>query len=404
MPTSVLYHAYGLAGYDYIRTEYRGNTINFHVRPRKKLIRCPACLGHSVILRGSSIRRLRGLPLGIKFTWLHVHVPRIQCLQCGSVRRVSLKIASPRCSYTHAFARYVVSLAQAMSLIDVARLLGIGWDLVKSIFKRYLHQRYSSPSLTGLEYVAIDEKYTGRKHGFITLVIDLGSGRVVYVGAGKQAEALDGFWKRLGRHKSAIKAVAADMSPAYRSAVLEHLPSAALVFDRFHVVKLMNERLTDIRRELYHELTSQYDRNILKGTRWMLLKNPQSIGEQTSGHERLELALQANRPLAVAYYMKEDLRQIWQQTDKVTATVFLDDWINRAQASAIKGLKKMAKMLEKHREGILNWYDHPISTWPLEGINNKIDTLKRQAYGYRDMEFFGLRIKALHSSKYALTG
>lgn len=404
MPTSILYHAYGLADYDYIRTQYSGNAIIFHIKPRKRLIRCSQCGARSVILRGSSVRELRALPIGIKSVWLHVDVPRVQCRKCDCIRRVNIKIAPERCSYTNSFARYVISLAQTMTLQDVARFTSAGWDMVKSIFKRYLHKKFYQPSLAGLEYIAIDEKYTGKKNGFLTLVTDLRSGQVVYVASGKDAEALNPFMKRLKRCKATIKAVAADMSPAYQLAVRQHLPSAALVFDRFHVVKLMNERLTDIRRELFRKMEKHSDKELLKGSRWILLKNPENLNDEKDERERLTEALRVNEPLATAYYMKEDLRQIWEQADKSKASNFLENWISRAQASGIRGLEQMARTLQKHREGILNWYDHRISTGPLEGINNKIDTLNRQAYGYKDMEFFCLRIKALHTSKYALSG
>ena len=121
-------------------------------------------------------------------------------------------------------------------------------------------------------------------------------------------------------------------------------------------------------------------------------------------HERLEEALRLNQPLATAYYLKEDLRQLWEQPDKDAATAFLQDWIARAQSSGIGILIKIAKTLALYRTGILAYYDYPISTGPLEGTNNKIKTMKRQAYGFRDLEFFKLKILALHETKYALVG
>jgi len=120
--------------------------------------------------------------------------------------------------------------------------------------------------------------------------------------------------------------------------------------------------------------------------------------------QRMEEALRLNSSLATAYYLKEDLRQLWQCPDKPAAETFLDDWIARARASNVPMLHKFAQTLDDHREGILAYFDFPISTGPLEGTNNKIKTLQKQAYGFRDMEFFKLKIYALHESRYALVG
>jgi transposase len=164
------------------------------------------------------------------------------------------------------------------------------------------------------------------------------------------------------------------------------------------------EKLSAFRRTLYHQLSGEHDRQILKGTRWLLLKNPENLDPKRNEVERLEEALRLNAPLAMAYYLKEDLRQIWQQPNKRTARRLLRDWIARARASKIAMLEQFAKTLEDHQEGILNYYHYPISTGPLEGTNNKIQTMKRQAYGFRDKEFLKLKILGIHESKYALLG
>ena len=145
-------------------------------------------------------------------------------------------------------------------------------------------------------------------------------------------------------------------------------------------------------------------KNVLKGIRWLLLKNPENLDPKRNERQRLEEALRINQPLATVYYMKEDLRQIWDQANKATARRVLQDWIRRAEASGIKMLQKFAITLAMYREGILAYYDYPISTGPLEGTNNTIKTMKRQAYGFRDHEFFKLKIYALHRTKYALVG
>ena len=194
------------------------------------------------------------------------------------------------------------------------------------------------------------------------------------------------------------------MSSAYYAAVMKNLPKAKHVFDRFHIVKLMNDKLTQLRRELQREAETMLDKQVLKGLRWLLVKHPENLDESKNEHTRLQEALALNHSLATAYYLKDDLRQIWQQSSKVVAEKFLTDWCRRARASGIRVLQTMANTLQGHRTGILNWYDFQISTGPLEGINNKIGALQRMAYGYRDPEYFTLKLYALHLAKFALIG
>jgi len=333
-----------------------------------------------------------------------VEIPRLQCLVCGCIRRIRLGIAASRRWYTRAFELLVLSLTKVMTLKDVSRLMGIGWDCVKDIFKRHLARRFARPPLGKLRYIAIDEISVKKGHKYLTLVMDLQSGAVVFVGDGKGTEALAPFWRALHRTRAKILAVATDMSTAYIGSVLENLPGVPLVFDHFHVVKLMNEALTEVRRNLYHELRDAMHRKVLKGSRWILLKNPENLCLKRDEVRHLEEALRLNEPLATAYYMKEDLRQIWSQEDKHAAKAALDSWIRRAVSSGIGPLMRIGKTLAAYTFGILNWYEHPISSGPMEGTNNKIKVMKRMAYGYRDMEFFKLRILAIHEAKYALAG
>jgi len=319
------------------------------------------------------------------------------------VRQVKLGFADPRRTYTKAFERYALELSRSMTILDVARHLGVSWDIIKDIQKRDLSRRYAKPKLKHLRQIAIDEIAVAKGHRYLTVVLDLESGAVVFVGDGKGGDALKPFWKRLCRCKAKIVAVAMDMSPAYHDAVSTYLPKATIVYDRFHVMKLFNDKLSDLRRWLYHRAEDQ-QKKVLKGSRWLLLKAAENLDPEHDEEARLEEALKLNKPLALAYYMKEDLRQFWEQPGKRFATAFLKDWIRRANASGVHMLEKMARTLEAHRSGLLAYYDFPISTGPLEGTNNKIKTMKRQAYGFRDREFFKLKILGIHEAKYALVG
>jgi len=291
-----------------------------------------------------------------------------------------------------------------MTIRDVAKHLGVSWDMIKDIQKRDLSRRFAKPKLKYLRQIAIDEISIAQGHRYLTVVLDLDSGAVAFVGDGKGAKALKPFWKRLKGSKAKIEAVALDMSPAYREAVSTHLPGAQIVFDRFHVMKLFNDKLSDLRRALHREATDVMQKKVLKGTRWLLLKASEDLDKEKDEKKKLEEALALNKSLAVAYYLKEDLRQFWEQPGKTFATLFLDGWIKRAESSGIKMLQQMAKTPASHRSGLLAYYEVMITSGPMEGTNNTIKTMKRQAYGFRDKEFFKLKILAIHETRYELVG
>ena len=403
MSTSLLYHAFGIQGYRYVRTAYvQGQTI-FTLGQEPDSCRCSACGSADVVSRGHVERRFRTLPIGPRPTFLVLPIPRIECRACGVVRQAGVPFADPRRSYTKRFERYVLELSRRMTIRDVAAHLGVGWDLVKDIQKRDLSRRYAKPKLKHLRRIAIDEIAVAKGHRYMTIVLDLDSGAVVFVGDGKGADALKPFWKRLRPSGAKIEAVAMDMSAAYRGAVSAHLKKAVIVFDHFHVIKLFNDKLSDLRRSLYHRAEAD-QKKVLKGSRWLLLKNPENLDEAKDEKKRLEEALALNKPLATAYYLKEDLRQFWEQPGKRFATAFLNDWLRKAEASGVRMLQQVAKTLAAHRSGLLAYYDAMITSGPMEGTNNKIKTMKRMAYGFRDPEFFKLKILAIHETKYALVG
>jgi transposase len=403
MSTSLLYHAFAIRGYDYRKTDYAQGTVTFTIAQDPKDWRCPACGSRQVIGRGHTERCFRTVPIGRRPVCIVLPVQRVGCLACGVVRQVDVAFADPRRSYTRPFERYALDLSQHMTIKAVAHHLGVSWDVIKDIQKRDLQQRFAKPRLADLKQIAIDEIHLGKRQGYVTVVLDLASGAIVFVGDGKGADALEPFWKRLNRSGAVVDAVAIDMSPAYISAVETHLPWAALVFDHFHVIKLFNEKLSQLRRDLHRE-AAEADQEILKGTRWLLLKNPENLDPARDELARLEKALELNQPLATAYYLKEELRQFWAQADKVTAAIFLESWIARARVSGIPLLRSFARTLRQHEDGLLAYYDYRLSTGPLEGTNNKVRALQRQAYGFRDVEFFKLKLLALHEAKYALVG
>jgi len=404
MSTSLLYHGFNIVGYQHVSANFQGGQVTFRVEQRRDRLHCPDCGCDDVWVRGHKERTFRTIPIGSKPAWVTLDVARIWCPDCDTVRQVKIGFADPKKRYTRSFERYALELSRHLTIQDVARHLQVSWDTIKEIQAKNLQRRFGKSKLHKLQQIAIDEIAVGKGHHYLTVVLNLVSGVVVFVGDGKGVEALANFWKRLRRARAKVQAVATDLSPAYIRAVRDNLPKAVHGFDHFHVIKLFNEKLSAFRRELYHQAASDRERRILKGTRWLLLKNPENLDEGRNELDRLQAALRLNEPLAIAYYLKEDLRQIWSQPNKRTARRVLRDWLARARASGLRMLVQFAATLEEHQEGVLNYYHYRISTGPLEGTNTKIQLMKRQAYGFRDHEFFKLKILAIHETKHALVG
>ena len=402
MSTTLLYHGFGIRGYSYVNSDYQSGQILFRIKHDHWQLNCPDCKSRDFIKKGTVTRKFKTLPIGKREVFIELPVQRIECLSCQKVKQVKLDFAKENCSHTKSFERYALDLCRLLPISDVSRLLKVSWGTIKEIEKKYLKKRFEKPKLKHLKRIAIDEVYLGKKTKYMTLVMDLVTGAVVYVGKGKSADALKSFWKKLKSSRASIEAVAMDMGRAYIKAVKDNLPGIPIVFDHFHVIKLYNEKLTELRRDLQRE-AEESDKDVLKGTRWLLLKSSKKLNTHNEECEKLKNALKLNEPLSMAYYLKDDLGQIWKQNDKEEADFLLWEWVKKATTSGVKMLMKFAKTLTKYTSEILAYYDfNKMSSGPMEGTNNKIKTLQKRAYGYRDIEFFELKVKALHETKYAL--
>jgi transposase len=407
MSAEGLYRALGLDGYVVLDTwcsEADGRVRVLIEAPRAGL-RCRSCGCSRVHVHDHAVRSWESAPLGLVPVDIVMDSPRVKCLDCGAKTWHQPTFVNGQRRITKSFERFIEQWLSRLTIQDIVETFGISWNTVCEIDLARL-KKLARPKLGGLKRLAIDENYLGVRLGFITVVLDLDTMAIVSVLKGRGKAALAPFFSKLKQAKAKIKAVATDMAGGYIAAVMEHLPKAALVFDRFHVVKLMNEKLSDLRREMYHELTDKQHRKMLKGTRYLLMMNRENLKQNEKVDEKAHLqeALKLNESLSVAYYLKEDLRQFWNQRSKPAAEKHLDAWCRRADASGIRQMQTMAKTLRMHRRGLLNWYDHPISTGPLEGINNKIGALQRRAYGYRNYEHLKERLLTLHHTKYTLQG
>jgi transposase len=266
------------------------------------------------------LRWFHALPIGGRATYIKAHIPKVECKDCQTNRQIKIGFADSRFTFTRALGRYVLGLSRFMTIKAVSNHLQLSWDIVKTIQKRYLQKRYKKPNLKGLDQIAIDEICIG-KGRYLTVLLNLKSGAVIFVGDGKGSEALEPFWEKIkGKNSVQIKAVAVDMSPAYTKAVREHLPKAKIVYDHFHVIKLFNEKLSDFRRMLFNDTANSLGKTVLKGSRWLLLTAREALALKPDKMSKLDSALSLNKPLSTAYYMKEDLRQLWSWDDKETAS------------------------------------------------------------------------------------
>ena len=400
MQTSFLYQMMGAENQICTRTEYSQGGAILHIQTKENKICCPRCHKKDYVCSGTVTREFKSLPMGNRPITLRMTVQRIRCNHCGCTIQEHIPFAWAKCQYTKRLAVYIQSLCQYMTIKAVADHLGMSWNTVKEINKEYLRRKYGKPGLDGLKYIGIDEFAVKKGHVYMTIVADLESGQVVYVGDGKGKDALDGFWKRLSRSKCNIKAVSTDLSGAFISAVREHLPDATLVFDHFHVIKLANDALDKVRIDTYKELDSKEKSSAIKGLRWILLGNGERLKSESAA-ERLDQALKVNANLATSYYLKEELRRVWNQNGKEQAEVILFNWIKEARGSGIRHMTRLADTIEQHMDGLLAYYDYKISSGKVEGINNKIKTIKRQAFGFRDSDYFKLRILSMHDDIYA---
>ena len=404
MSTSLLYHAFSVRSYTHLRTEYRDGAVYEHLQKKRYARRCADCGYQGVSLQGCSRATVRTLPIGRHPVFLVLHLHRLLCHRCGKLRLEPREIAPPRKSYSFALARLVLELCSQMSLSAVAQHLRIDWHLCKTILLEDLRHKVQRRRLRRVRRIAIDELFVKKPYQFLTIVVDLDSGQVLHVGRGKDGATLAAFFKRLRAAKAQLVAIAVDMSAAFLAAIQQHGPKDVLIIhDRFHITKLMNQVLDKVRRSEQNRLESE-GKKVLKGGRYLLLHNAETVQQDPDRRSRLEQLLAANDTLHRVYLLKEELRLLWQQPSQLHAAYFLTQWLQSARQLGLRPLTTLCNTLEKAKERILSWYLCPISTGPLEGVNNKIRVLNRRAYGHRDLEFLSLRILFIHETEFQVTG
>jgi transposase len=270
MSTSILYHGFGVKKYRYLKTEYRDGSLLFHIEKIKQEQRCAVCGSRNVIKKGHILRILRTLPIGRKKVFLAVHLHRLLCQRCGLLKLEPLLISLPKKRWTKMLGRYVLELMRRMTVEDVSRHLGMSWDTVKQIHLRALRTRFKTRRIKHLRYLGVDEIAVRKGHRYLTVVVDLESGKVAWVAEGRNSHSLEPFLRRLKRAGAPVQAITMDMWPAYIRAVLNTYSSQVLVFDRYHVIADFNRMLDAIRREEVLK-TPAWERPVYMGVRYLLL-------------------------------------------------------------------------------------------------------------------------------------
>jgi transposase len=328
----------------------------------------------------------------VKKTLMRVAVRRIRCSECGASSHEPISFCpDPYVRYTKWAARFVLALRAEMSISAVSKFTGLHWETVKNIEKAWLEKKYKRIRLDEVAYLGIDEVYLGKRLGYITIVRDLDSGAVLFIGKGKGGDALEKFKKRIKYKAKQIKAVAIDMANSYSAWVTEVLPDADIVYDHFHVIKSMNDKLNSLRRTTMNQLEDDQKKE-LKGKRFLLLRNEETLSEDA--RKELDQLRERFDGLGLASAMKEYLRNIYKiAPDAGLAKRAFERWCSMADHSEIACLKTMAKTIRRRIQGLLAyWKYNGLTSASQEGFNNKIGWLTRQAYGYRDEHYLHLKI------------
>ena len=400
MDTSDLYHTQSIPDFQHVCTEYKGGCIIESIR-RKRFI-CPICHHREVSAYHRRDRLIQGIPIGKMPLLLKVPVHFIYCPRCKkkSVEHFDF-LPTPDSRITNAFARTLIELRHDVTISALSRYFGVDPRIIKACEKSYLSRKYAHIRLQDVKSIGIDEIYIGktkkRKYQFLTIVRDLDTGAVLFVGEGKGVESLKPFSRKLRRSCANIEFVSMDLGRPFLKWTQDNLPDACIVHDHFHVMKMMNDKLNAVRRRTAANLDKE-QRAVVKGTRFSLMRNKEDLTEAEQKH--LENVFAISHDLASMHIMKEDLRSIYRECEtEDDAMQQLCTWALNAAKLDIPELTDMAVSVITHLEGIAAYWLGGISNAAMEGFNNKIRALTRQAYGFRDMKYFKLKIFDLPQSR-----
>ena len=353
----------------------------------KRLLRCGVC-GQRCrevhdIRRAREWRDLsmRKLPLVLRY-----RPRRVECPRCG-VRVEEFPWAEPWARVTTALSNAVAVLARELSWQSTAREYGLNWKSVASIVKRAVQYGLKHRPRPPVHVIGIDEVSRRKGQVYVTVVYDLERRVLLWVGDDRTEEAVRPFFtQELGKRRcQTLQVVCMDMWAAYAKLVRDHAVNAQILFDRFHIVKHLNEAVDAARRQLWRQLVSK-EKVAVKGTRWLLLKNPWNLTNDQK--ERLSTLVQWNTPLVRAWYLKEAFQLFWEYKQPKRAEQYLTKWMRSAMRSRLEPFKAFVRMLQSHLDGVLAWTKARVSNGAVEGMNNKIKSISHRSFGFRTPAHF----------------
>ena len=340
-------------------------------------------------------RRVRDLSCGDKRVYLDFTIRRLQCPWCGAVKTERLEWLADNPFYTKRFAFFVGRRCRDSSFKAVAEELFLDWHTVKELDKQYMAEQLRRVPAAAPQAIGLDEIAIGRGHSSRIGVSDLERGRPIWFGGhDRSEESVDLFFAWLGREKcSKIRIAVMDMWKAFRNSTLRegNAPHALIVYDKFHVLRHLQEALDQVRKSEYARLTGA-GRRFIKGQKYALLSRWRNL--TTEGRRSLKLLFHANKRLNTAYLLKESFEQLWSYERPGWARRFFERWREALKWQRLKPYEKFAALIDKHWDGIVA-YCHPdnkVALGFVEGLNNKIRVLQRRAYGFRDEEYLRLKI------------
>ncbi|MBK9085099.1 MAG: ISL3 family transposase [Sterolibacteriaceae bacterium] len=341
-------------------------------------------------------RRARDLSSADTRIYLQFEVRRLRCPCNGKVRGERLDFLADNPLYTKRFAWFVGRRCRSSTIKDVAKELNLHWGTVKELDKAYMRVQLERAGRPGPKAIGIDEISIRKGHTYRIVVSDLIRGRPIWFGGKDRSEAsMNQFYDWLGPNKArGIRLAVMDMWKPFRTATNAHAPQAAILFDKFHVMRHLNDALDKVRKAEYARLSGT-DRRYIKGQKYVLLSHKENLC--ADGRKSLKTLLAANKRLNTAYLLKESFGQLWNYKSQAWARRFFDNWKSSLKWQRLKPYEKFAEMIERHWDGIAAYCNprNKVSLGFVEGLNNKIRVFQRRAYGLRDEEY--LRLKVLTS-------
>jgi transposase len=352
---------------------------------------CPEC-GQPSPVRGHRERVWRHLDSCQFATYVHCEVPRVQCGDHG-VRQVKVPWSEPGSQFTAFFERLAIDLLRECSVEGAARILGISWDEAFGIQKRAVHRGLARKPAERLRRIGIDETAARRGHRYLTVVADLERNRVEFVTEDRKTESIDrSYQTRPKEIWEQVEAIAMDMWEPYYTSTVAHVPGAVdkIVFDRFHIMQHLGKAVDQVRRREHGEFLKAGQESPLTKTKYWWLFSLEHVPEERVGD--FHALLQKNLKVGRAWTIKETLREMWKYRYAGTARKFFAEWYSWAVRSRLAPIKKVAQMLRTHLKNIVTYAKHRITNAVTEGINAKIQAIKKTACGFRNMEHFKIAI------------